>query len=363
MGIFPEDDPGPAPWNRRSTDNDVHRGKLGLTLELNTPEGADLFKRLVAVSDVVLENFSPRVMPNFGLDYSVLQQHNPAIIMCSMSGYGQNGPCRDHVSFGSSLEPFSGLASLVGYAGEKAHLSGNAYPDPAAALHAAGAILTAFYHKLKTGLGQYIDLSQAESATSLMGEVLLGYCLSGKVPLRMGNRHPEHAPQGCYRSRGTDRWVVIAVSTAAEWEALCRVMGHPEWQTDSRFRDAASRRKNQDDLDGLIGQWTCRHSHHAAMHLLQAAGVPAGAVLDARELTENEHLRQRAFFCEIDHPEAGMRKYCQLPIKVLNQPEAACRPAPCLGEHNHLILEGLLGLSETAMAALEEKNIIGTRPL
>ncbi len=227
-----------------------------MTLELNTPQGIDIFKRLVKISDVVLENFSPRVMPNFGLDYPVLKEINPGIILCSMPGYGLTGPYRDYVSYGTNLDPFSGLASLMGYPGEGAHMSGNAYPDPAAALHATGAILTALFHKIRSGQGQHIDLSQAESATCLIGETVLGYALNGKIPPRLGNRHPVHAPQGCYRCKGEDQWVAIAVSSEREWEALCRVLEHPEWIKDERFADSNNRRKNQNDLDEIIEIWT-----------------------------------------------------------------------------------------------------------
>lgn len=363
LGIFPENDPGERPWNRRSQDNDFNRNKLGMTLELNTPEGIAIFKRLVRISDVVLENFSPRVMPNFGLDYPVLKEINPGIILCSMPGFGLTGPFRDYVSYGTNLDPFSGLASLMGYPGESAHMSGNAYPDPAAALHATGAILTALFHKQQTGQGQHIDLSQAESAVCLIGEAVLGYALNGKIPARTGNRHPVFAPHGCYRCKGEDRWVAIAVSTEEEWQALCRVLGQPDWMKDERFSDPINRRNNQDELDELIGAWTGHHTHYEAMHILQEAGVPAGAVLDAAELLNDEQLRARGFFQEINHPECGSRKYCGLPIKISGTPEPSKKPAPCLGEHNQYILGELLGLSKEEITQLEEKDIIGTRPI
>ncbi len=363
MGIFPDNDPGKRPWNRMSQVNDFNRNKLGVTLELNIPEGIAIFKRLVKISDVVLENFSPRVMPNFGLDYPALKEINPGIILCSMPGYGLTGPYRDYVSYGTNLDPFSGLASLMGYPEEGAHMSGNAYPDPAAALHATGAILTALFHKIRSGQGQHIDLSQAESATCLIGETVLGYALNGKIPPRLGNRHPVHAPQGCYRCKGDDQWVAIAVASEREWEALCRVLEHPEWIKDERFADSNNRRKNQNDLDEIIETWTGQHTHLEAMRRLQEAGVPAGAVLDAAELLANEHLRARDFFLEINHPEVGPRKYCGLPIKFSNGTTPPRKPAPCLGEHNEYILGKLLGLSQDEITRLEEKNIIGTRPI
>ncbi len=161
LGIFPENNPGERPWNRTSQGNDLGRNKLGITLELNTSEGVEIFKRLVKISEVVLENYSPRVMPNFGLDYQALSKINPAIIMCSMPGFGLTGPYREYVSYGTNLDPTSGLASLMGYPGGEAHMSGNAYPDPVAGLHATGAILTALFHQRRTGKGQHIDLSQA----------------------------------------------------------------------------------------------------------------------------------------------------------------------------------------------------------
>ncbi|MBW2141266.1 MAG: CoA transferase [Deltaproteobacteria bacterium] len=363
LAVFPDNEPGERPWNRTSANNDFHRNKLGITLELNTPEGVELFKRFVKISDVVLENYSPRVMPNFGLDYPSLSQINPAIILCSMPGYGSTGPYRDWVSYGTNLDPASGLASLMGYPGEEAHMSGNAYPDPIAALHAAGAILTALFHQRRTGKGQFIDLSQAESATSLIGEAVLGYTLNGKIPPRLGNRHPSQAPHGCYKCEGEDKWVAIAVSTDEEWAALCHVMESPELIDDQRFADSAGRCENQDAIDERIEAWTSQRPHHEAMRLLQEAGVPAGAVLDAAELFANEHLSERDFFWEIDHPEVGLRKYVALPMKFSKTPVQKKKPAPCLGEHNEYVFSEILGLSKDEIAELEQKGIIGDQPI
>lgn len=363
LGIFPENDPGERPWNRTSNGNDLGRNKLGFTLELNTEQGVEIFKRLVKISDVVLENYSPRVMPNLGLDYQVLRDINPAIIMCAMPGFGSTGPYRDYVSYGTNLDPATGLASLMGYPDGDAHLSGNAYPDPVAALHATGAILTALFHRHGTGEGQYIDLSQAESATCVIGEAVLGYALNKKIPPRLGNRHPIYAPHGCYRCKGDDKWVVIAVSTEEEWRALAKVIGSPDWIKDERFIDHTGRRKNQDELDGMIEAWTSQYTHYEVMHLLQKAGVPGGAVLDAAELISDEHLRERDFFWEMDHPEVGPRKYCALPIKLSHTPAQKRRAAPCMGEHNEYVLGDLLGLTRAEIDQLEENGIVGTRPL
>ncbi|MCP4754142.1 MAG: CoA transferase [Proteobacteria bacterium] len=363
LGIYPENDPGRKPWNRMSSVNDFGRNKLGITLELNTPEGTDIFKQLLKISDVVLENFSPRVMPNFGLDYPKLKEINPNVVMCSMPGFGLSGPYRDYVSYGTNLDPASGLASLMGYPDGEAHMSGNAYPDPVAALNAVNAVLIALFHRRRTGQGQHIDLSQAESATSVIGEAVLAYTLNGKIPRRTGNRHPYHAPHGCYRCQGEDKWVVIAVSSEEQWNALCKVMERSALMDDERYVDRVSRHLNHDGLDESIEDWTRRHTHYQAMHRLQKAGVPSGAVLDALELTSNEHLADRNYFVEVDHPEVGRRKHCTLPLGFSGFSTIPAKAAPCLGEHNHFVLGDLLGLSESEIARLEEKEIIGNGPL
>jgi crotonobetainyl-CoA:carnitine CoA-transferase CaiB-like acyl-CoA transferase len=362
LAVYPDDDPGERPYNRQSMGNDFNRNKLEITLELNTPAGVDIFKKLVKISDIVLENYSPRVMPNFGLDHPALKEINPGIILCSMPGFGSTGPLRDWVSYGTNLDPASGLASLMGYPGEEAHMSGNAYPDPAAGLHAVSAILTAVFHQRRTGKGQFIDLAQSESATVLLGEAALGYSLNGKLPERMANRHPAYAPQGCYPCRGDEKWVAVAVSSDQEWAGLGQAMGYPEWFDDEKFFDQKSRWENQDELDKLISAWTAERDPIAVMADLQAAGVPAGAVLNAAELTANEHLHARGFFWEIDHPEVGPKIYAGQPFKMSGTPLTLRGPAPCLGQHNEYVLKELLGYSEEEIAALKERDVIGTEP-
>jgi crotonobetainyl-CoA:carnitine CoA-transferase CaiB-like acyl-CoA transferase len=343
--------------------NDFGRNKIQLTLELNREEGINIFKRLVEFSDVVIENFSPRVMPNFGLDYPDLKTLNPAIIMCSMPGYGLTGPFRDYLSYGTNLDPAAGLASLMGYPDKGAQMSGNAYPDPVGGLNAASAILTALFYRRRTGKGQHIDLSQAESAASLVGEAVLGYALNKKIPPRTGNRHPYHAPYGCFACKGEDKWVAIAVKSDEEWTALCNVMGNPAELKDDKFSDALKRWENQDELNELIRSWTRENTHLEVMERLQKAGVPAGAVLNAPELLSDKHLAARDYYWEIDHPEAGRYRYCGLPIKLSKSPPYPRLAAPCLGQHNEYVLEEFLGFSKEEIAELEEKGVIGAEPI
>ncbi len=363
LGIYPHDEPGERHWNRNSQTNDLARNKYDITLELDTSEGLSLLKRLIAISDVVIENYSPRVMPKFGLDYPHLRALNPKIILCSMPGYGSQGPYRGFISYGTNVDPAAGLASLMGYPGELPHMSGNAYPDPVAGLFAVGTILTALYHQRRTGQGQYIDLSQAEATTALLGEFSLGVQLNGEMPPRRGNRHPHQAPHGCYPCRGEDKWVAIAVGRDDEWRAFQRVQGHAAWCDDPRFATLQGRLQYHDELDRHITAWTKGQDAYQVMHTLQRAGVPAGVVVNAEELVNEPQLQARDFFWEIDHPEAGRLRYAGQPVRMSETPPQCYRPAPCLGQHNDQVLGGLLGLSAAELADLRDKGVIGDQPL
>lgn len=363
LGIYPENRPGERPWNRLSSDHDFHRNKKSLTLELQTPEGRELFKRLVRKSDVVLENFSPRVMANFGLTYEELKKIRSDIIYCSLSGYGHCGPKRDDVAYGSNIEAFSGLSSLTGYTKEGPLLAGNPFPDAAAALHGAAAVLTALVFRQRSGQGQHIDLSQAESAACLIGETVLAFGLTGEVPRRRGNRHLYYAPHGCYRCRGEDQWLALAVFEEEEWRALARIIDRPDWLKEEKLAHPRQRVADQDELDQAITAWTEKRTPDEAMTLLQKAGVPAGAVRKANELLDDPHLGERGFFVTITHPECGPRRYCSLPIGFSGFQLSPGRPAPCLGQDNDYILQELLGFSEEEVKDLEEKGVVGDRPL
>jgi len=360
---YPNGDPGEQPWNRMGMYNEFNRNKLGITLDLSTPQGQDIFKRLVSISDIVLENYTPRVMSNFGLNYEVLREVNPAIIMISMPGYGNNGPYRDYPAYGTTLEQHAGFSSIIGYPDSGPYRTQSTYSDPVASLNAVGALMLALYHRRRTGKGQYIELAQIETSVSLLAEPLLDFEMNHRYPERRGNRHPYMAPHGCYRCRGEDSWVSIAVATDEEWHAFCNVIGNPSWTGDERFADQAGRWHNQDELDKLITEWTTRQEHYQAMHILQKAGVSAGAVLNAKEVMENPHLRERAYFIRVTHPQAGTHDYCGLPLKLSDADTHSDRPAPCIGQDNHYVLGELLGFSEDEIRRFEEERIISDGPI
>ena len=359
---FPRGDPGRHPWNRGSMFNDLNRNKLSLTLDLSKPDGVDIFKRLVKVSDVVVENYTPRVMANFGLDYPALKTVREDIIMLSMPAFGMTGLYRDFPGYGNTIEPVAGITNLVGYAGGPPQPLGMIAGDALAALHGVSAVLVALWERRRTGRGQHIDLSQAETQTSAIGEVIVGYSMTGASPARHGNRHPFMAPHGCYRCKGDDAWAVLAVSSDEEWRGLCRAMGNPAWAENAGFSDQLSRWHNQDEMDVQIEAWTVERDHCEVMRLLQAAGVPCGAVLNGREVLEDGHLNERGFFWEIPHPDAGAFPYAGVPFRLSKSPPAARLPAPCLGEHNWSVLKDLLRMGNEEIARLGNAGIIGDRP-
>ncbi len=349
------------PYNRSAGFNLQNRNKLGLSLDLSTEPGNDVFKRLVEISDVVLENYSPRVMASLGIDYPVLKEINPRIIMMSLPALGRNGPDRDHIAFGQTIDCMSGMAYLSGYLGEEPMLqSGLSYGDPLSGMNAAFAILAALRHRRRSGEGMHVELSQVEGLVAFNADWIMDYTMNGRVRERMGNRHPSAAPHGCYRCRGEDSWVAIAVESDDVWQRFCRVVGRPAWAADERFADTIGRQRNQDELDRLVEGWTVTQDHYEAMRTLQEAGVPAGAVLDAKELVEEPHLNARGLFEEVTHPEVGTHPYIGMYARFSKTPGSIRTPAPCLGEHNQYVLGGMLGMSEEEIERLEELGIIGT---
>ena len=352
-------------WNRAGYVLYRNGGKKSLTLDFGEDgEGVAIFKRLVPHADVVVESFTPHVMAKFGADYESLRQIKPDIIMISLSGYGQTGPWRDYGAYGMGLEPASGISSFTGYRNGPPLRTGISFTDPYSGVVGAGAVLAALAYRRRTGKGQYIDLSEQEAAVPVAGYALMDYAMNGRLPARMGNRSRWFAPQGCYRCRGDDNWLVLTVRNDAEWEAFCRATGRPEWASDPRFADVLGRFQDHDALDDLITSWTREQDHIEAMHLLQEAGVIAAAVLNPKQVLLDPHLKERGFFQIVDTQNHGRRPAPrQLGARFSAFETDSARPAPKLGEHNREVLQGLLGMSDAEIAELEEKQVIGETPL
>lgn len=338
----PWKDNKPTPPNRSAMFDTKNVNKLSMLLNLRVAAGVEIFKRLVRVSDVVIENFSAGTMDRFGLGYSALNKVNPKILMISMAGFGQTGPYSHYISFGPTLQPISGLSSIIAHPGHDPVGIGQAYPDYVSGLFADFIMLASLRQKSRGG---YIDLSQYDAAVSVLGHSVLEYTVNNRILQPIGNRHNYACPHSCYLCKGDERWCVIAVHTEEEWEAFCKVIGNPDWTKSSKFATFLDRKKREDELNILVEKWTIEHSAEEVMELMQSAGVAAGVVQNLEDLINDPHLRARGYFREIDHPPIGKIVPEGIPFKLPVTPSSALNPAPFLGEHNEYILKKILGMT------------------
>jgi len=352
-------------WNRAANFYEHNRNKLGITLELDQPQGLEILRELIAVADIFAENFTPRVIKNFGLEYQDLVHIKPDIIMVSSTGYGYSGPWSNFGATGPATEGASGLAYTTGYIDGPPVLSEIPYTDYTAAEHTVFAVMAALMHRLRTGQGQFIDVSQTQAASSTAPEALLDFAANGRLPIRVGNQDPAMAPHGCYPCLGEDRWIAIAVSSDAEWRRLCGVLAKPEWETGERFINSVERWRNRDELDLLMEQATASWDAHDLMRALQENGIAAGAVLDSKDLLFDPHLRERGFYEVVrHHPSTGVPPlpYASRPWRFSETPAVNPKAGPLMGEHNRYVLMELLGKSEEEVVRLEDDGIIGYAP-
>lgn len=347
-------------WELGPQWNAANMNKLGLTLNLNVPEGITLFKNLVANSDVVIENFSPRVMENFGLSYEELCRVNPKIIMVSMPAYGGTGPYRDKPGFAYTFEILSGIAQTNGYLNENPMII-SGVGDVIASFHTAFSLLAALEYRERTGKGQHLEIAQAEACANLVGQPIADVSMNGRSWGRLGNRQPNMAPHGVYRSKGDDSWVAIAITNDAEWKKFCEVLGSPLLINDERFHTAAGRCEYQDELDQLVENWTSQLGHYEASDTLQKAGLSAGPVLEVNEMVDDSFLQ--GMFQEVSRDLTGTHAFPSWPVKFSGTRLEHHSPAPKLGQHNEYVLKDILELSDEQIELLIQNEIIGVEPL
>ncbi len=335
------------------------RNKLSVGLRLDLKEGRDAFLELVAVSDVVVENFRPRVMRNFGLTYEDLREARPDIIMCSMPGYGTEGEYAEYPAFGPSVEATTGLSSMMGYEGGPPRTSSQALPDPVAALNSVSAIMTALYHRRKTGRGQFIDMALSEGEICHIGEYIAAHSRTGEQPPRSGNSHPDHAPYGVYPAMGDDEWVAVCVTSDEQWQALCELVGSPELASDPRLAEQSARRENSSLADAVVSKLTSCRDGAAAASALQEVGIASGLVGNNWQVMADPHLNDRGFFVEIEEPDVGPKVYDGQAIRMDGIDPSKWTPSERLGEHTIQVFEELVGWNVPAIEDLEHKGILG----
>ncbi len=338
-----------------------NRNKLGVTLDLSRAEARQLALELVSKCDLVMENFTPRVMEGWGLGYQDLKLVKPDIVMVSLSGFGHSGPWRNFAALGTTIQAASGLTRLTSYNDVQPDGIGFAYADHISGLYAALAALAALRRRDRYGQGAYVDISELEAACSMLGPALLDYSVNGRAAAPAGNMAEwgQAAPHGCYRCKGGDRWCVIAVFSEEDWQSLCHVMGQPQRARQEKFSSTRLRFENADELDALIETWTVNYTSREAMDMLQSAGVPAAAVNDAQDLVDDPQLNGRGFFVELEHPVLGLTRADGNPIRMSAAPAVYNKAAPLLGADNRRVFIDILGMEEDKFRSYLEDGIIG----
>ena len=348
-------------WEWSPVFHGANTGKRDVTLRLDSEEGMALLKRLIASADVVVENFSVRVLDNFGLGWETVHALNPRTILMRMPAFGLDGAWRDRTGFAMNIEQVSGMAWLTGYADLPLVVRGAC--DPIGGMHAVFALLLALHQRAQSGVRQLVEVPLVEPALAVAAEQVIEWGAYGQLLERDENRGPVAAPQGVYRSGDGETYVAVAVANDAQWRALCGVLGNEALEADSALRTAAGRRAAHDAIDEALRAWTGAREPDAAVEALLAAGVPASVLVNAHCVMPNPQLEHRAFFQELEHPAAGKRRYPGVPMRFSRLgTRLHPSPPPTLGQHNEEVLCGELGLSREELDELEKKQVLGTRP-
>ena len=365
-GAFPERDIGEDWWNRPSTYNLIHRGKRSLTLDMTDERGRDLFRRLVRVSDVVMENFTPRVMRGWGLDYPNLRRIKPDIVMVSNTGYGHgDGPYSGYPAQATTQEGTHGHCWITGYSGGLPAKAGASFVDFLSTWTALFAIGAALRYRNRTGRGQWVDIGMYQAGVMFASEYIMDAIANGRQGGRIGNRHPHRAPQGCYRAQGDDQWVTLSVGSDEQWQALCRLMGREELARNADFADVLARQRNHDRIDEAINAWSVGLDKYQLMHRLQEEGIPAGPVFTGKDIHFDPQYKSRGFLERVDYPserEIGTRLFMGRPYKLSRSPLRIRGPSPTFGQDNESLLRDLLGVDKAAYEALVQDAVIASVP-
>lgn len=351
-------------WEQSHLYNSINTNKRGITLDMGDAEGLALIKQLIAQSDVVVENFSPRVFEEFGLTREAVHALNPKAVFVRMPAFGLDGPWRDYPGFAQTMEQMSGLAWLTGHADDQPRIQRGPC-DPVAGMHAAFAVLVALAERNRTGEGQYLECTMVEGALNVAAELVVEYTAYGKLLERDGNRTPYAAPQGLYACQGEEQWLALSVENDAQWQALVKVLGHPSWASDAALVTHAGRYAARAALDQHLSEWASGRELKETVACLQQAGVPASTVTDCRVAFKQPQFQARKFFEPVTHPVIGTHPIPGLPFRFASRGEQPwiSSPAPTMGQHNHEVLVDVLGMSEAQYAALEARGVIGSKPV
>jgi len=354
-------------WERSPIFSGLNTNKKGITLDLQSRRGRELLGRLVQTCDVLVENFTPRVIEQIGLDFDAVQRLRPDAVMLRMPGFGLDGPWRDNPAFAYVIEAAAGVSWLTGYPDRNPY-EPYSVGDPNAGIHALNGLLLALEHRRRTGQGVLVEAAMVDAALNIAAEQVIEYSAYGALLQRAGNRGPAAAPQNLYRTNEIDEfgrldsWVAIAVTTDEQWAGLRHALGDPPWAADPSLSTAAGRRAQHDHIDEQLAAWCAERSGDQIVDTLWNAGVPVAKVMQPHRQTELPQLRHRGFFEVVGHPVNEPARHSSVPMRLAKGPDRFHRhPAPLLGQHNHEVL-GSLGLTDAEIAELEAEGVIGTAP-
>lgn len=334
----------------------INGNKKSFSLNIAADKSRKILHKFVAWADIVIEAFRPGVIDKLGLGYQVLKQINPKIIMVSASIQGQTGPVAGFMGYGFNSISLSGLANLTGWPDRKPASTANAYTDSVPPWFIVAVILSALDYRERTGKGQYIDITQYETALQFISPYILDYIVNNNLAERQGNRCDYASPHGIFRCRGENRWIAISIHTQEEWNSFCKIAGNPVWVGSSRFSTFHERKENEDELEKLVEQWTLQYSDYDIMHLLQGSGVPAGVVQSNRDIWFDPQLWHRQHFQLLKHPVSGLCHHFGWPA-ILSATPQKLSPSPCFGQHNEYVRKEILKMSEEEYKELATEGI------
>ncbi len=353
-------------WERSPIFSGLNTNKKSVTLDIRKPRGVELLHRLVETCDVIVENYTPRVLDQIGLDFDTVAALRPDAIMMRMPGFGLDGPWRDKPAFAYVIEDASGITWLTGHPDQNP-VEPYAVGDPNAGVHGLNALMLAMAHRRRTGEGVRIEAAMVDAALNVAAEQVIEYSAYGNLLQRQGNRGPTAAPQNLYRTSeadefgGTDDYVAIAVATDEQWAGLVAALGNPDWATEE-LSTAAGRREHHGEIDDHLGRWCGARTGDDIVETLWAAGVPVAKVMQPHRVGDLPQLEHRGFYERVDHPVNPTARHSTLPMRISTGPPRLHRtPAPLLGQHNHEVLSSL-GIGDDEIAELADQGIIGTAP-
>jgi len=351
-----EGEGGPHDRSRSGYFLALNRNKYGITLNLKHPKAVEIFQELIKIGDVVLENYAPGVMKRLGIDYPLLREINPRIIMCSISGFGQTGRYSERLAFDVISQAMSGLMSITGHPDNPPTRVGTSLGDVNAAVHAAFAIMTALYYREKTGIGQYIDVSMLETMVGILEGGIVRWTIGKELLTPIGSMNPHEAPMAAFRCK--DGYIIIATVGNEHWQRFCRAVHRPDWAEDPEYRTKRQRWEKKYILQEEIEKITAQYTVKEVGEMMDQERVANSPIFNIKQVIEDPHLKDRGYFVDIDHPVIGKAKIPGIPFKMSETPGSVERPSPLVGEHNELILGKYLGMNREEIEKLKGEGAI-----